>query len=44
MNREILQYVENHISPQPDYLTHIERQTNLRLLNGRMCSGLLQGR
>ncbi len=36
--------MEDHISPQPEYLSRIERQTNLRLLNGRMCSGLLQGR
>jgi predicted O-methyltransferase YrrM len=44
MNHELTKYVEDHISPQPEYLSRIERQTNLRLLNGRMCSGLLQGR
>ncbi len=37
-------YVETHTSPQPDYLTKIERQANLHLLNGRMCSGHVQGR
>lgn len=44
MTPELTQYVENHTSPQPEYLDVIERQTNLRLLNGRMCSGLIQGR
>lgn len=44
MTPELNQYVESHTSPQPAYLDTIERQTNLRLLNGRMCSGLIQGR
>lgn len=44
MTPELNQYVERHTSPQPEYLDTIERQTNLRLLNGRMCSGLIQGR
>ncbi len=44
MTPELNQYVERHTSPQPTYLDTIERQTNLRLLNGRMCSGLMQGR
>ncbi len=44
MTPELTQYVEDHTSPQPEYLDAIERQTNLRLLNGRMCSGLIQGR
>lgn len=44
MTPELNQYVERHTSPQPAYLDAIERQTNLRLLNGRMCSGLIQGR
>lgn len=44
MTPELTQYVEGHTSPQPGYLDVIERQTNLRLLNGRMCSGLIQGR
>lgn len=44
MTPELTQYVEGHTSPQPEYLDVIERQTNLRLLNGRMCSGLIQGR
>jgi len=44
MNQNLEQYVESHTSPQPDYLNFIERQTNLRLVNGRMCSGFMQGR
>lgn len=44
MTPELTQYVEDHTSPQPEYLDVIERQTNLRLLNGRMCSGIIQGR
>lgn len=37
-------YIESHIDPEPDYLYRIDRRTNLRLLNGRMCSGHTQGR
>ena len=37
-------YIEAHIDPEPDCLYTIDRLTNLRLLNGRMCSGHLQGR
>lgn len=37
-------YIEAHIDPEPDYLYTIDRLTNLRLLNGRMCSGHMQGR
>ncbi|MDE6794664.1 MAG: O-methyltransferase [Muribaculaceae bacterium] len=38
------EYIEAHIDREPDYLYKIDRLTNLRLLNGRMCSGHLQGR
>ncbi len=44
MTPELMKYVEDHTSSQPEYLDTIERQTYLRLLNGRMCSGLIQGR
>ena len=37
-------YIEAHISPQPDNLKKIDRDTNLRHINGRMCSGHIQGR
>lgn len=38
------EYIDSHASQQPEYLDRIERLTNLRLINGRMCSGHLQGR
>lgn len=37
-------YISEHIAPEPPELYEIDRQTNLRLLNGRMCSGHIQGR
>lgn len=37
-------YVDSHISPEPEYLQRLTRESNLRLINGRMCSGHLQGR
>lgn len=37
-------YIEGHISAEPQELYEIDRQTNLRLVNGRMCSGHIQGR
>lgn len=40
----IEEYIEAHIDREPDYLYKIDRLTNIRLLNGRMCSGHTQGR
>lgn len=37
-------YVDSHISPEPAFLRQLTRESNLRLINGRMCSGHLQGR
>lgn len=37
-------YIGGHIDREPDELFQIDRQSNLRLLNGRMCSGHIQGR
>lgn len=37
-------YISKHIEPEPPELYEIDRQTNLKLLNGRMCSGHIQGR
>lgn len=37
-------YIENHISREPENLGELERDTNLRRINGRMCSGHIQGR
>lgn len=44
MSPELEKYVCDHISPEPPELYRIDRQTNLRLINGRMCSGHIQGR
>lgn len=44
MTPELEDYIEAHISPEPAHLKRLERLTNLRLINGRMCSGHLQGR
>lgn len=43
-NEKIDDYILTHSDPVPDYLRYIERDTNLRLINGRMCSGHTQGR
>lgn len=37
-------YIDLHIDAEPENLYRLERATNIRLLNGRMCSGHLQGR
>lgn len=44
MSPELENYISSHISPEPLELYNIDRQTNLRLINGRMCSGHIQGR
>lgn len=44
MNLDLDSYIESHIDPEPENLRELDRQTNIRLLNGRMCSGPLQGR
>ena len=44
MNSDLEDYIENHISPEPEYLKKIDRHTNLHYVNGRMCSGHIQGR
>lgn len=41
---ELDSYVESHISPEPKDLYRLTRESFLRLTNGRMCSGHLQGR
>ncbi len=41
---ELDAYVESHISPEPSDLYRLTRESYLRLTNGRMCSGHLQGR
>lgn len=44
MTPELDNYINSHISPEPEELYRIDRLTNLRLVNGRMCSGHIQGR
>lgn len=44
MSPELEEYIEAHISPEPEELKIIDRHTNLYHLNGRMCSGHIQGR
>lgn len=44
MTPELEDYILDHIEPEPDDLATLDRLTNLRLMNGRMCSGHLQGR
>ena len=38
------QYITDHIDQEPEYLYRLWRDTNVRLLRGRMASGHLQGR
>lgn len=44
MNPRLENYILSHIDPEPENLSRLDRLTNIRLLNGRMCSGHLQGR
>lgn len=44
MNPELESYIEAHIEKEPDNLRRLERATNLERINGRMCSGHIQGR
>lgn len=44
MDANLERYIEAHSSGEPAWLYRLNRLTNLRLLNGRMCSGPVQGR
>ena len=44
MNEQLNDYILNHIEAEPEHLYRLERDTHLRLLYSRMCSGHLQGR
>lgn len=37
-------YIELHIDEEPEHLRRLDRDTHVCLVNGRMCSGHLQGR
>ena len=44
MDDRLSRYIEEHIDAEPEELHRLDRLTNIRLHNGRMCSGHLQGR
>ncbi len=44
MTEELEQYIERHIDAEPEHLYKLERDTHLKLLYPRMCSGHVQGR
>lgn len=44
MNPELEDYILAHIDEEPPELYELCRRTNIHLLNGRMCSGHMQGR
>jgi len=44
MEEKLEQYVLSHIDAEPENLKRLDRDTHLRLLYSRMCSGHLQGR
>lgn len=44
MTEDLEDYIEKHISEEPEYLKEIDRRTHLYRLNARMCSGHIQGR
>lgn len=44
MNLLLEDYIDSHTSPEPDNLRKLERDSYLHRINGRMCSGHLQGR
>lgn len=44
MTGELSQYIEDHIDSEPEVLRGVARDAAVHLVNGRMCSGHLQGR
>lgn len=44
MTPELEAYIEAHIEAEPPLLRRLERDTNRQRVNGRMCSGHIQGR
>lgn len=44
MTEELEEYILTHIDAEPAHLAQLDRDTHLRLLYPRMCSGHLQGR
>ncbi len=44
MESRLSDYIEQHCSPEPEYLQAISRYTHLHVLNAHMLSGRVQGR
>ena len=44
MTEELEEYILRHIDAEPEHLARLDRDTHVRLLYPRMCSGHLQGR
>ncbi len=44
VNKAINAYVEDHTSPEPDYLYELNRETNLKVSKPQMLSGHIQGK
>ena len=44
MTEQLEDYILSHIDAEPEHLYQLNRDTHLRLLYSRMCSGHLQGR
>ena len=44
MTEELEEYILQHIDAEPEHLAQLDRDTHVRLLYPRMCSGHLQGR
>ena len=44
MTEQLEEYILAHIDPEPEHLRQLDRDTHVRLLYPRMCSGHLQGR
>lgn len=44
ITEDIYEYIDRHIDAEPEELHMLMRESNLRMVHGRMCSGHLQGR
>lgn len=44
MDFKLESYIRQHIDEEPENLYQLDRLTNIHLINGRMCSGHIQGR
>ena len=44
MTEQLEDYILRHIDPEPSHLYKLDRDTHIKLLYPRMCSGHVQGR